>query len=100
MVLESVNLKGHTGIRIKSERENSYVCISGSDGKLVLEPRGNNLDRCIFVEDYNQGFTMFKSVFNANWFLGSKKSGRIKQPWLTNRTQTAVLFLVETLPLS
>lgn len=37
MVLESVNIKGH--INIKSEQENSYICVNEKNGNLVLEVR-------------------------------------------------------------
>ncbi|XP_031558710.1 putative fibroblast growth factor 1 [Actinia tenebrosa] len=97
MILESVNLMGH--IRIKSKQENTYICVS-SAGRLVLEPKGNNIPRCVFVEDYYKGFTMFQSVYRKEWYLGVKKSGRMRQPRMTNRTQTASLFLVEHISLT
>ncbi|KXJ14867.1 uncharacterized protein LOC110238312 [Exaiptasia diaphana] len=98
MVLESVNIKGH--ISIKSEQENSYICVNAKNGNLVLESKGSQLKRCLFVEDFYLGYTVFKSVYNNKWFIGSKRSGHRKQPSTTGATQKAVRFLVEQLPQS
>lgn len=90
--LESSLLEGSVVVRIRSVKENSYVCVS-SDGNLTVEVHGNIMSRCLFAEKMDSGFTIFESRHNTNWFIGFKRSGRVKQPHNTTSSQKAARFL-------
>ena len=54
---------------------------------------GNIMSRCLFAEGINSGYTTFQSKHNTNWYLGFKRSGRVKQPHNTTISQKAARFL-------
>ena len=60
----------------------------------LFQPKGNTIDRCVFVEDFHNGYTMFRSVYNFNWYLGVQRSGSAKAPWRTAQKQKAAQFLI------
>ncbi|XP_078351369.1 fibroblast growth factor 17-like [Oculina patagonica] len=90
--LESTNLKGSVGVRIRSVTENSYICVN-SAGDLTVEVHGNILDRCVFTEDMYNGHRLFQSTYNSSWYLGFKRNGRVKQPHNTTAVQKAARFI-------
>lgn len=90
--LESLIINGSVVVRIRSVKENSYLCVN-SDGNLTVENHGNITTRCLFSEGIDSGYTKFQSQYNTNWFLGFKRSGRLKQPHNTTMSQKAARFL-------
>jgi len=90
--LESSRFKGSVVVRIRSVKENRYLCVN-SDGNLTVEVHGNIMNRCLFSEGFDSGFTTFQSKHNTNWFLGFKRNGRVKQPHNTTDSQKAARFL-------
>ncbi|EDO36781.1 predicted protein [Nematostella vectensis] len=92
MVQESLSINGTIRVRLRSLVENTYICVT-KDGKLTLEDNGAS-QNCQFLEGYRKGFTQFRSMYRNNWYLGFKKSGNIKLPKNTTKSQTASLFLV------
>ncbi|XP_020607117.1 fibroblast growth factor 17-like [Orbicella faveolata] len=91
--LESTYVEGFgVGVRIRSVTENSYLCVN-PNGDLTLEVHGNTLDRCVFSEDFSDGYTTFQSMYNTSWYLGFKRNGKVKQPHNTTNLQKAARFM-------
>lgn len=91
--MESTVFQGSVVVRLRSVKENSYLCVN-LEGNLTVEVHGNTMHRCLFKEDIDPaGFTKFQSMHNTTWFLGFKRSGRVKAPHNTTISQKAARFL-------
>ncbi|XP_073249369.1 fibroblast growth factor 1-like isoform X1 [Porites lutea] len=90
--LVSTRFEGAVVLRIRSVKENSYLCVD-LEGNLTTEVHGNTMQRCLFKEGMKSGFTTFQSIHNAEWFLGFKRNGKLKQPHNTTNSQKAARFL-------
>lgn len=63
---------------------------------LNLQPsnKARTDEKCVFrQEKSSNGYTTFRSTFNADWYLGVKRDGQIKSARKTHSGQRAVHFL-------
>lgn len=90
--LESKRYNGSVYVRIRSVTENSYLCVNDA-GDLTVEVHGNIFTQCLFTEDTFSGYRTFQSIKNSTWYLGFKRSGKVKQPHNTTFSQKAARFV-------
>lgn len=93
ITLESVGSLGQ--LILKSYDGGYYICLDDY-GIVVAKPsnKARTDEKCVFrQEKSSNGYTTFRSTFNAEWYLGVKRDGQIKSARKTHSGQRAVHFL-------
>ncbi|XP_035218510.1 fibroblast growth factor 17-like [Stegodyphus dumicola] len=78
IILQPVYYHNHYGVNIIGESSRRFICFD-KKSKLITRVSGES-PRCIFEEIFSpdEMYTMLRSVFKKNWFIGFNRKGKPK----------------------